>query len=246
METATIGGGLMDRVAVQKCSYGMYVICSVRDGKMNGQIANTVFQVTSDPPRVSVTLNKENLTHDFVEASKVFTVSILSEGTPMPFVGLFGFKSGREIDKLQGAKYKIGVTGAPVVLENAVSALECKVVGSMEVGTHTIFVGEVVEAEVLSQGNPMTYDYYRKMKGGKSPKTAPTFVAAETQAPEERTIKERATMAKYECSVCGYVYDPEQGDPANGVKAGTAFEDLPDSWVCPVCGAPKDSFQKMG
>jgi flavin reductase (DIM6/NTAB) family NADH-FMN oxidoreductase RutF/rubredoxin len=245
METATIGGGLMDRVAVQKCSYGMYVICSVRDGKMNGQIANTVFQVTSDPPRISVTLNKENLTHDFVVESKVFTVSILLEETPMPFIGTFGFKSGREIDKLQGVKYRIGVTGAPVVLENAVSVLECKVVGSMEVGTHTIFVGEVVEAEVLSQGNPMTYDYYRKMKGGKSPKTAPTFVAAEIPAPEEKSIKERATMAKYECSVCGYVYDPEQGDPANGVKAGTAFEDLPDSWVCPVCGAPKDSFQKM-
>lgn len=224
----------------------MYVICSVRDGKMNGQIANTVFQVTSDPPRVSVTLNKENLTHDFVTTSKVFTVSILSEETPMPFIGTFGFKSGRDIDKLSGVKYRIGVAGAPVVLENAVSVLECKIVGSMDVGTHTIFIGEIVDAQVVAQGNAMTYDYYHKMKGGKSPKAAPTFIAAEIPAPEDKPIKEQATMAKYQCTVCGYVYDPEQGDPDNGIKPGTAFEDLPDSWVCPVCGATKDTFEKMG
>ncbi len=236
----------MDRVALQKCSYGMYVICSIRDGKMNGQIANTVFQVTSDPPRVSVTLNKGNLTHDFVVASKVFTVSILSEETPMPFIGTFGFKSGREVDKFVGVNYRIGVTGAPVVLDHAVSVLECKVTGSMDVGTHTVFIAEMVEAEVIAAGNAMTYDYYHKMKGGKSPKAAPTFVAAEIPAPEAKPTKENATMAKYQCSVCGYVYDPEQGDPDNGIKAGTAFEDLPDSWVCPVCGAPKDSFEKMG
>jgi rubredoxin len=113
------------------------------------------------------------------------------------------------------------------------------------VGTHTIFIGEIVDAEVLGNGNAMTYDYYHKMKGGKSPKAAPTFVAAEIPAPEENTVKETATMAKYQCSVCGYVYDPEQGDPDNGVKAGTAFEDIPDSWVCPVCGAGKDAFEKM-
>lgn len=236
----------MDRIALQKCSYGMYVICSVQDGKMNGQIANTVFQVTSDPPRVSVTLNKENLTHDFVVASKIFTVSILSEEAPMPFIGTFGFKSGREIDKLNGVNYKIGVTGAPVVLDHAVSVLECKVVGSMDVGTHTIFVGEMVDAKIVDQGNAMTYDYYHKMKGGKSPKSAPTFVAAEIPAPDnDKPLEEKTTMSKYECTVCGYVYDPEQGDPDNGVKAGTAFEDIPDSWVCPVCGAPKEAFEKL-
>jgi flavin reductase (DIM6/NTAB) family NADH-FMN oxidoreductase RutF/rubredoxin len=235
----------MDKIALQKCSYGMYVICSVKDGKMNGQIANTVFQVTSDPPRISVTINKENLTHSFIEASKVFTVSILSEDATMPFIGNFGFKSGREIDKFTGVKYRMGVTGAPVVLDYAVSILECKVVGGMDVGTHTVFIGETVEAEVLTKGNAMTYDFYHKMKGGKSPKTAPTYVAAETPAPEEKIEKENKIMAKYQCSVCGYVYDPEQGDPDNGIKAGTAFEDLPDSWVCPICGATKDTFEKM-
>jgi flavin reductase (DIM6/NTAB) family NADH-FMN oxidoreductase RutF/rubredoxin len=235
----------MDKVALQKCSYGMYVICSVKDGKLNGQIANTVFQVTSDPPRISVTLNKENLTHSFVEASKVFSVSILSEDATMPFIGNFGFKSGREVDKFSGVKYRIGVTGAPVVLDYAVSVLECRVVGSMEVGTHTVFIGETVEAEVLTKGNAMTYDFYHKMKGGRSPKSAPTYVAAEVPAPEEKTEKEKTTMSKYQCSVCGYVYDPEQGDPDSGIKAGTAFEDLPDSWVCPICGATKDTFEKM-
>ena len=233
----------MDRVALQQCSYGLYVVCAKKDGKFNGQIVNTVFQITSEPPTVSVSINKQNLTHEYIEAGKVFTVSILSQEAPMSFIGHFGFKSGREIEKLATVQYKVGVTGAPVVLENTLSYLECEVVGSMDVGTHTIYVGRIVDAAVLQQGTPMTYEYYHKIKGGKSPKTAPTYVKEETPAgkPAEAGASK---VAKYVCSVCGYVYDPEQGDPAGGVKPDTSFEALPDSWVCPVCGAPKTSFEK--
>jgi rubredoxin len=83
----------------------------------------------------------------------------------------------------------------------------------------------------------MTYAYYHQVKGGKSPKTAPTYV-------KEEKAPAAAGGAKYTCKVCGYVYDPENGDPDSGVTAGTKFEDLPDSWVCPVCGAPKSDFEK--
>jgi flavin reductase (DIM6/NTAB) family NADH-FMN oxidoreductase RutF/rubredoxin len=234
----------MDRVALQKCSYGVYVVCAKKDGKFNGQIVNTVFQITSEPPIVSVSINKQNLTHEYIQAGKVFTVSVLSEEAPMPFIGHFGFKSGREIDKLATVEHKIGVTGAPIVVENSLSYLECEVVGSMDVGTHTVFVGKIVAAEVLAEGTPMTYEYYHKIKGGKSPKNAPTYVKEEAPAakPAEKTVSGKA---KYSCSVCGYVYDPEQGDPSSGVKPGTPFEELPDSWVCPVCGAPKSSFERV-
>lgn len=233
----------MDRVALQSCSYGVYVVCAKKDGKFNGQIVNTVFQITSEPPTVSVSINKQNLTHEYIDAGKVFTVSVLSQETPMSFIGHFGFKSGREIDKLATVQHKVGVTGAPVVIENALSYLECEVVGSMDVGTHTIYVGKIVDAAVVQQGTPMTYEYYHKIKGGKSPKAAPTYVKEE--APAGKPAEAAAgKAAKYVCSVCGYVYDPEQGDPAGGVKAGTAFEALPDAWVCPVCGAPKTSFEK--
>jgi len=235
----------MDRVALQQCSYGLYVVCAKKDGKFNGQIVNTVFQITSEPPTISVSINKQNLTHEYIEAGKVFTVSILAQETPMSFIGHFGFKSGRDLDKLATVQYKVGVTGASVVLENTLSYLECEVVGSMDVGTHTIYVGKIVDAVVLRQGAPMTYDYYHKIKGGKSPKTAPTYVKEENQNPAEKPAEKiGGTMTKYVCTVCGYIYDPEQGDPAAGVKPGTTFEALPDSWVCPVCGAPKTSFEK--
>jgi flavin reductase (DIM6/NTAB) family NADH-FMN oxidoreductase RutF/rubredoxin len=232
----------MDRKALQKCSYGVYIVCSKKDGKFNGQIVNTVFQVTSEPPKISVAISKSNLTHEYVTASGVFTVSILGMETPMTLIGQFGFKSGRDTDKLKGVDYIMGVTGATVVTDSALSYVECKVVGSLDVGTHTLFVGEMVEAKVLHEGEPMTYEYYHQVKGGKSPKNAPTFVAEEPKtAPKEAA----AGAAKYICNVCGYVYDPEQGDPDNGVKPGTSFEELPGSWVCPVCGASKDQFEKM-
>ena len=96
----------MNLQALHKFSYGLYVVCSKKDGKVNGQIANTVFQVCSEPPIIAAALNKQNLTNEFVSISKVFTVSILSQDTPLSFIGNFGFKSGRDIDKFEGIKIK--------------------------------------------------------------------------------------------------------------------------------------------
>jgi flavin reductase (DIM6/NTAB) family NADH-FMN oxidoreductase RutF/rubredoxin len=231
----------MNRKALQKCSYGVYVVSTQYDGKLNGQIANTACQITSDPPTISVSLNKENLTHSLITKSRVFSISVLSEEAPMQFIGRFGFKSGRDTEKFDGINYKIGTTSAPIVLDYATSYMECELMNSMDVGTHTIFVGRIVEAEMVSDSRPMTYDYYHQVKGGKSPKAAPTYVPADETAKIE---KEEKRMATYTCSVCGYVYNPAEGDPAAGIAPGTAFEDLPDSWVCPVCGAPKSEFEK--
>jgi len=89
----------MDPKTFHKVSYGLYVVSSKMGEKFNGQIANTVIQVTSDPPKIAVVINKQNLTSDFIRESNVFTVSILSKTSPMKFIGHFGFKSGRELDK---------------------------------------------------------------------------------------------------------------------------------------------------
>jgi|WetSurMetagenome_2_1015567.scaffolds.fasta_scaffold135206_2 flavin reductase (DIM6/NTAB) family NADH-FMN oxidoreductase RutF/rubredoxin len=231
----------MNKTALQKCSYGVYIVSTQSDGKLNGQIANTACQITSEPPTVSVSLNKDNLTHDLVSKSKVFSVSVLSEDAPMQFIGRFGFKSGREADKFDGINFKVGKTSSPIVLDYVTSYMDCELISSMDVGTHTIFVGRVVDAEMVGEGRPMTYEYYHQVKGGKSPKSAPTYVAP--NEPEKILQKEGKSMASYTCLVCGYVYDPAEGDPAAGIAAGTAFEDLPDSWVCPVCGAPKSEFE---
>lgn len=221
-------------------SYGLYVITSQLDGKFNGQIANTVIQVTAEPPRIAVSISKNNFTHDFISHSGTFAVSVLDESTPMTFIGLFGFKSGRDIDKLSQVSFKKGSTGCPLVLENALSVLEAKVIEQVDCGTHTLFVADVVGAEVLSKGHPLTYADYHLIKKGKTPKNAPTY-----RPPESVIKKERGeeTMTKYKCSVCGYIYEPALGDPDNDIAPGTAFEALPDDWVCPICGAFKKDFE---
>jgi ferric-chelate reductase [NAD(P)H] len=166
----------IDRKVFRDLSYGLYIVTSRgEDGRMNGQVVNTVIQVTSDPPKVAVIVNKKNYTHDLIAKTKVFSASVLEESTPMIFLGPFGFKSGRDVEKLSKVQYKLGVTGAPMVTEHALSVLEAEVVESIDLGTHTIFVGTVVGSEVLKEGPPLTYQYYHQTLKGKSPPNAPTF-----------------------------------------------------------------------
>ncbi len=226
----------MNLKALYKLSYGLYVVSSRKGDRLNGQIANTVFQITSEPPTIAVSINKNNFTHGFIRASKVFTASALRQDTPLSFIGHFGFKSGRDMDKLEGINYKIGNTQAPVVINNAVAYLEAKVTQEVDVGTHTIFIGELVEADILKEGEPMTYAYYQQVKRGTTPKTAPSYIEEKKKTPK---------MIKYRCTVCGYIYDPELGDPDGDIKPGTPFEEIPDDWVCPVCGAAKSEFERM-
>ena len=230
----------MNSKTLHKISYGLYVICSKNGEKMNGQIANALFQVTAEPATIAVSINKQNLTHEYIEKSNFFTVSILSENTPMGFIGNFGFKSGRDIDKFKDVEYQLGKDKVPLVLDNALACIEAKVIDKIDVGTHTIFIGRVEDADILSEDKPMTYEYYHKVKGGVSPKTAPTY----SSMVDKETKKEEEKMDKYVCKVCGYVYDPEKGDPDGGIAPGTNFEDIPDDWVCPVCGVGKEEFEK--
>ena len=230
----------MDPKTLHKISYGLYVVCS-RDGeRINGQIANTLFQVTAEPPQIAVSINKKNLTHEYIERSGCFSVSILSQDTPMKFIGRFGFRSGRDFNKFEDVNYEMGKLKVPMVLDNAVACVEAKVVNKIDVGTHTLFIAEVFDGKILNDSEPLTYKYYHKVKGGFSPKTAPTY---SSMVDKKKEVKK---MGKYVCKVCGYVYDPEKGDPDNGVEPGTSFEDLPNDWVCPVCGAGKEEFEKEG
>jgi len=226
----------LDSKALYKISYGLYIITSKKGDKINGQIANTVFQISSDPATVAISINKQNLTNEFIRESKVFGVSILAQEAPLSLVGQFGFKSGRDVDKFQGISYKTGASGVPIITEHVLACLEAEVINEVDAGTHHIFIGRLTEAEVLLDGVPMTYAYYQQAKRGSVPPTAPTFVPK----PAEGTEK----MDNYVCDLCGYVYDAAQGDPDNGVAPGTPFEQLPDDWTCPICGAGKDQFSK--
>jgi flavin reductase (DIM6/NTAB) family NADH-FMN oxidoreductase RutF len=169
----------MDLNALHKIGYGMYIIGSYRGKKLNGQIANTLFQITSEPPTVAVSINKSNLTNEFIKASRVFSASVLCQAAPLTFIGGFGFKSGRDVDKTIGVKYKIGKTGAPVFLDNATAFLEAEVTQEVDVGTHTVFIGKVLAAEVLNNDPCLTYEHYHQVKRGTTPRTAPSYIAKE-------------------------------------------------------------------
>ena len=95
----------------------------------------------------------------------------------MPFIGGFGFKSGRDTDKTKGVNFKVGVTGAPIFTDHANACMEAEVLQHVDVGTHTIFIGKVVAAEILTEDPCMTYEYYHQVKRGTTPKSAPSYVA---------------------------------------------------------------------
>ncbi len=172
---------VMQPEALHHIGYGMYIVSSVKDGRANAQVANTVFQVCSEPAALAVCLNKQNLTHEYVASSRRFVASVLSEQAPLEFIGRFGFRSGRDIDKLAGIETKLGATGVPVVTQNATAYLEVEVERELDVWTHTLFVGKVVAAGVLSDGVPMSYAYYHQVKQGLTPRSAPSYVAPQKE-----------------------------------------------------------------
>ncbi len=225
--------------ALFKVSYGLYIVCSGDDTQGNGFISNTVFQVTASPPRFASCCNKDNYTAEFIRKTRAFSVSVLHQDTPADIFGRFGYQSGRDADKLEGMRVRYGETGVPIVLDEAIACLECKVVQTHDVGTHWLFIGELIQSDVLDDTmEPMTYLHYRQVKKGLAPRNAPTYV-------DKSLLKKKDTASgfkKFKCTVCGYVYDEEAGDPSNGNAPGTAFADLPDDWICPVCGTEKEDF----
>lgn len=220
--------------ALFKISYGLYIVCSGTKANGNGYISNTVFQITSDPPRFATCCNKENHTAGLIQSSGQFSVSVLQVEAGAGTIGTFGYKSGKDTDKLNGMNVRYGETGVPIVLNDAIAFLECSVVETIDVGTHLMFIGELVQAEVLDEdADPLTYLHYRKVKKGVAPKNAPTYI--------DKSKLEKASdgveYARYECPACGYIYDEQ--------KEGVKFESLPDDWECPVCGEEKSEFIKL-
>ena len=157
-------------------NYGVYIVTSRSGESINGQTATSPFQVTSDPLQIAVVINKNNLTHQYISEGKVFGVCILAKETPLDFIFKFGFFSGRKINKFENLEHGTGITGVPLLNKNTVAVLEAVVVSQADVGTHTIFVGKLVDAKVISGDEPLTYAYYRIKKAGLTPTTAPTYL----------------------------------------------------------------------
>lgn len=214
----------MNKNVFRNFSYGVYVVSTLDNNRPTGCIANSIMQITSSPATVAVSMNHDNYTNSCIEASGKFAISILSEDSDPGLIGNFGFQSGKDINKFDTVSYE--TIGDLPVITDACGYITCKVIDKMETSTHTVFLGEVVEGDILKNEPAMTYAYYHKVVKGKSPKNAPTYIA------EEETKTE--SVAKWVCGICGYVYD---GD--------TPFEELPDTYTCPICKQPKSVFKQQ-
>lgn len=243
--------------AFHKLSYGLYIIATGLENKKFGYIGNTAFQVTSEPSQIAISSHKKNFTTEKILKSGNFSVSVLKKEVNTALIGEFGFMSGAEFDKFRNVKTITSVTGVPIVVDSSVAWFECKVVNTVDVGSHILIIGEVLDSDVLSGDEPLTYDYYREKYKMLAPKNAPTYIEKEKLenevVPESKPKPDKneehehifdKETGTYTCSICGFQYDPDEGDPALGIPPGTPFEDLPEDYRCPICNAGKDYFKK--
>lgn len=220
---------MIDKKAMRSISYGLYLVSSHVGDKVAGCTVNTFAQVTSEPLQVSVALNKGNHTTSVVQEAGTYTAVSLSENAAIDLIGKFGFFSSRDVDKFE--PYRVGkdCEDHSYVSEQVVARFTVRVTDSIDLGTHILFIGEVIETEVLSSDAPMTYAYYHQVKGGKTPPTAPSYLGDGDDAPAASSTGEPAKHA-WRCTVCGHI---------------EYVDELPDDFVCPICGAGKDQFERI-
>ena len=184
----------MDKKAMYKLSYGLFVLTAKDGDKDNGCIVNTAIQAASTPNQVSICVNKANYTHDMILKTGAFTVSILSQNAKFDLFKRFGFQSGRDTDKFAGFACKRGENGILYVTEGTNAFISVKVDKTVDLGSHTMFIGEVTDMEVLSDDASVTYEYYLE-----NIKPKPEAVG---------TTKEGKTV--WRCKICGYEYVGEE------------------------------------
>ncbi len=205
----------MDQKVMYTLSYGLFVLSARRGEKDNGCITNTAIQVTAEPNRIAIAVNKANYTHDMVLETGKFTLSVLSEEAKFDLFQRFGFQSGRDVDKLADFQEHIARDGNGVVYvtQGTNAWISCQVVSTMDLGTHTLFVADVLDGGVLSQAPSATYSYYQ------------SHIKPKPAAPAAESSKKR-----WVCTVCGYVYEGEE---------------LPADFICPLCKHPASDFELL-
>jgi len=237
---------MIDFSAFHKLSYGLFLICSEFNGKKSGYAGNTGFQVTAIPSTIAISCNKDNFTSDIIQKSRMFSLSVLQKELNVNIIGDFGFKSTKDFNKFDKYQYKTGKLGIPVITESCIAAFECRVINEVDCGSHILFIGEVIESEILNDSLPLTYDYYHEHYKMLAPKNAPTYIDPELLRKEGKDlITPDDLLSEYVCTICGYTYNPDDGDPAAGIPPGTPFEDLPEEYTCPICRAGKDFFKEI-
>ena len=227
----------MDKEIFKNMTYGMFVLSTKHEGRDVGCFINTAVQITSDPVTIAISVNKNNFTNKAIKKEKRFALGILSEQTNPEVIGKFGFFSSKGVDKFSFFK-TIYSHDLPVVDENLCGYLICEIQDFISVTTHDIFIAKVLDSKKLSNFKPMTYEFYHRVIKGKTPSSAPTFNETQTKENHNQTPNQSTnTYKKYRCMICGYIYD----ESIEKVK----FDQLPDDWTCPLCGAPKNLFEEV-
>lgn len=183
----------MDNKALFNLSYGVFLLSSKSGDKINACITNTCIQVANDPVRIAISVLNSNLTCDYIKDSGVFSVSVLDKTCIFDTIKHFGMQSGRDVNKFEGVKLPIDLNGVPYLPWSTNSVLSAKVLESIDLGTHTLFVAEVVDMKVMSKELPLTYaDYHKDLK------------------PKPQKIDENKKIVGWKCKICGFVYEGEK------------------------------------
>lgn len=206
---------MIEKEAMYKIPYGLFMLTTTDGKRQNGCIVNTVSMITEDPKRLVVFVNKANYSEELLKKNKIFNVSVLSESVPFEIFKRFGFQSGRDVDKFEGGMYETSENGLYYLPECANAFMSAKVVDSYDYGTHTLFVAEVTEVKKLSDEASVTYEYYQSHI---KPKT------------REDKQEEKRGKGKWVCKVCGYVYEGDE---------------LPEDFICPWCKHPAEDFERV-
>ena len=205
----------MDKKAMYKLSYGLFVLTAREGEQDNGCIINTAIQAASEPNQMSICVSKLNHTHDMIQRTGVFNVSVLSQRAGFDLFKHFGFQSGRDVNKFETFDgYARGANGLCYITEGTNAYFSVKVTKSEDLGSHTMFLGEITDMEVLSDAASATYEYYLNHIKPK-PQAAGT-------AENGQTI--------WRCTICGYEY---------------VGEELPEDYICPLCKHPASDFEKV-
>lgn len=166
----------MDATALYKFQSGLYIVSAATEEDTGACIINTGLQLTSNPLQVEVVVNKQNHTEGVIQKAGHFALTVVTESANMLYIGRFGFRTSADYDKFDGIDHDTTVLGDPYTPENAACVLACEVVNTLDVGTHTIFVGKILDAKNISNDAPMTYAYYHTVLKGKTPPKASSFV----------------------------------------------------------------------
>lgn len=208
----------MNNEVLKDFSYGVYIVSTVCKDRPTGCVVNAIMQVTYDT--VAISVHHDNFTNQCIKESGKFAVSILGVDVGENIIPVFGFQSGRNVDKFKNID-TIKIHGLDVI-SDSVGYVVCEVNDTLDTETHTIFLGKIIDGELLKNQIPMTYAYYHAVKKGQSPKNAPTY--------QEKVVNDGRLA--YRCKVCAYVYE---GD----------ITKEPDTYVCPICKQPKSVFERI-